>query len=162
MQLTGPHIPQTWIKQRTCGTLCIVHPIAPSSTTDYLRAHGCLDPGLEGDPYPNLIGSVYRHMKAIHTTELHYELPRWKSCNMLCHFVLKMWNFKRFVYWDIMFDLSVSSVNLSSVYKTKLKKSQTFHSINDCVISSYMSLNLLCVSHPFCCPVCLNTVYYWK
>lgn len=63
------------------------HPKMASSTTDSPGVYWCPDPGLAGDTIHHFIRSMpryfaYRHMVAIHTNDLYYELLWWSSCKL--------------------------------------------------------------------------------
>ncbi len=85
MLFTGLHNPQTCIQLKTSGMLHIGAFTATNNTTDCPGAHWCPDPGLAETPpghHPlshqehDAVGSAYRHVGAINTTDLHYELMK--------------------------------------------------------------------------------------
>ena len=79
----------------TLARYVTVHLPPPSGATGCPEAHWCPDPGLGGDPprtpstissgaCPDVVGSAYRHVGAIHTTEPHNDLS-------VCDYNFRLW-----------------------------------------------------------------------
>ena len=76
MPLTGPHIPLNYIQLSTYGTLCIMYPTPPSTSTDCPGAQWCPDAGLGGGHSGHHPATHQEHAltfsEAIHTGRVYY------------------------------------------------------------------------------------------